>query len=244
MEQELDSLMNRVPFTSLPWIIGLIVACGLISLGGLVFLVTKAPLQFRDFILNGVIIAGFSFFPLELTPKTKALSREVRGVVVSLSGGFMEIQRRGLGRMAKIYRRSRLWTDEKYNPTKSLVHGHTHWIGRRYIGVDDALRHVIRWVSSLLGECDVNCRRSSVFELETSPSGLGATAERSTNLRWWRLLSPSFLGLERRPRQGGVGESQNRRPTNCHAHNRDAGWKCQISTSLARVRCSDSARSV
>lgn len=65
-QSELNSLIQRVPLTSLSWIIGLFVACGLIAVGGFAFLVMNRPVVpwQKDLVVYVVVICGFAMFCL------------------------------------------------------------------------------------------------------------------------------------------------------------------------------------
>ncbi|MCA9071099.1 MAG: hypothetical protein KDA84_19360, partial [Planctomycetaceae bacterium] len=65
-QHKLDSLIRRVPFTSLPWIIGLVIVCGLIPIGGVIALIVNHPVQpvLKDFILYVSATSGLSVFLL------------------------------------------------------------------------------------------------------------------------------------------------------------------------------------
>lgn len=63
-QDELNLLIERVPFTSLPWIVSLMVACGFVSLSGVVFLILNNSLSpaLKHFVIYAVLILGFGAF--------------------------------------------------------------------------------------------------------------------------------------------------------------------------------------
>ncbi len=63
-QDDLNSLIQRVPFTSLSWIICLMVVCGLSSLCGLAFLIVNAPVspKQRHLVAYAILISGFGAF--------------------------------------------------------------------------------------------------------------------------------------------------------------------------------------